>query len=67
MACNVGLEHIKPTPKSLNEIFAQMEEEGANDNGNGVVGIMEVPDFQSRFDKSTAQAKQMMEGAPRVL
>ncbi len=36
MACNVGLEHIKPTPKSLNEILAQMGEEGAN--GNGVVG-----------------------------
>jgi len=26
-----------------------------------------VTDFQSRFDKSTAQAKAMKEGAPRVL
>jgi hypothetical protein len=25
------------------------------------------PDFQSRFDKSTAQAEQMKEGALRVL
>jgi len=42
MACNVGLEHIKPTPKSLNEILAQVGEEEVNDNGNGVVGIMEA-------------------------
>src|SRR5262249_32401075 len=40
MACNVGLERIKPTPKSLNEILAQVGEEEVNDNGNGVVGIL---------------------------
>jgi hypothetical protein len=55
LACNVGLEHIKPTPKSLNEILAQMGEEGANDNGNGIVGIMEVQtsnhDSTNRPDK----------------
>jgi hypothetical protein len=54
MACNVGLEHIKPPPKSLNEILAQLGEEGANGNGNGVVGIMEVQTSKSRLDKSAA-------------
>ena len=42
LACNVGLEHIKPPPKSLNEILAQAGEEGANGNDTGVVGIMEI-------------------------
>ena len=58
MACKVGLEHIKPPPKSLNEILAQVGKEGAN--GNGVVGIMEI---QISNRDSTGQSQEMKEGA----
>jgi hypothetical protein len=40
MACNIAVEHIKPPPKSLNEILAQVRADG---NGNGLV--MQVQTF----------------------